>query len=78
MSAFKVGDRVAYSRTFLKNIVEHTGWMPFARGTITRIEEACDDFVLADIDWGGTGPADGSRVNVKNLVHEARIHLEPA
>lgn len=77
-----VGDRVAFSRAFLKSIGAITGWQPFARGVVVRIETLCDGCTLADIAWDdrrlvcGERGMERSRVNVKNLVRQSRIHLE--
>jgi hypothetical protein len=69
----EVGDRVAFSASFLQSIGVCTGWMPFARGRVAALEPL-GDTVLAGITWD-----DGviSTVNVHNLVLEKRLHLEP-
>ena len=61
----KIGDKVAYSKAFLKSIGAHTGDLPFARGTVTGIVELSKDLHLAEIDWGN--PEVPDRVNVRNL-----------
>jgi len=60
-----VGDKVSYSATFLRSIGVYTGPMPFARGTIEKI----DDFgnvALAMVNWDDEEIP--PRVNIKNLV----------
>jgi hypothetical protein len=67
------GTRVAFSRAFLKSIHAFTGWHPFARGEVLNIQDL-GGIKLATIAWDcGTG----SCVNLKNLVRQDRIHLEP-
>lgn len=61
----QVGDAVAYSRSFLRNIGAFTGDMPHAKGEITGIKALSREVVLADVTWDRAElPA---RVNVKNL-----------
>lgn len=69
----KVGTRVAFSRKFLRSISAFTGWQPFARGEVTKLE-SFPEFSLATIAWD-----DGHVSNVlsTNLVREDRLHLEP-
>ena len=59
----EIGDRVAYSARFLRDTVQHTGNVPFARGVVVSILDGW----LAVIFWQealrGTG-----RVNVGNLA----------
>jgi hypothetical protein len=52
--ALQLGDRVAYSSRFLKNTGQHTGDIPFARGTITRLT-LIGNSQLAHIDWDREG-----------------------
>lgn len=72
---FKLGDRVAYSRVFLRDTGQITGWAPFARGEVTEIVFREPQFVR--INWDSP---DGhtSSVRSSNLVREDRIHLELA
>lgn len=67
------GDKVAYSRKFLQAIGCNTGWMPFARGEVTRIDGG-NGWRLCHIKW-----SDGHESHVldRNLVKQDRIHLEP-
>lgn len=60
----QVGDSVAYSARFLRNIGCHTGDMPQARGTVTGLERM-GEITLAVIDWGEWDMPE--KVNVKNL-----------
>jgi hypothetical protein len=71
---FKKTDRVMFAREFLRNTGIFTGWAPFARGAIIRLDTIAPGFTLARIHWD-----DGeiSRVNVGNLVLENRLYLEP-
>lgn len=70
-----VGDRVKYSRAFLRSIGAISGAMPFAKGTITALDSFGGSFDLVSITWDGGEDLPG-RVNVKNLVLVSRIHLE--
>ena len=64
---FREGDFVTYSSTFLKSVQWYV--MVPKDGRVEKVE---DD--LATVQWH-----DGqvSRVNVHNLVHTNRLHLEP-
>jgi hypothetical protein len=72
---FKKTDRVMFARGFLRATGQFTGWAPFAKGAIIRLDTIAPGFTLAKIRWD-----DGeiSRVNIGNLVLENRLHLEPA
>ena len=74
---FKVGDRVAFSRTFLQSTSQFTGWTPAARGVVTELDRLSKDCVLAVIRWdnGAPGPVVSS-VNVKNLRRVRDLHKE--
>ena len=74
MTDLKPGDRVCFSRAFLRNIGEFSGWMPFAVGSVEALEDLGGDLLIAFIRWD-----DGveGRVNVKNLILSDRKHLEP-
>jgi hypothetical protein len=80
-NAINVGDRVAFSRAFLRNTGQFTGWKPFARGKVTKIADirAWDDGNgLATVEWVmGDAPYPYSQVLLSNLVRADRIHLEP-
>jgi len=69
----KVGDRVAYSRQFLRSIGCYTGDMPHARGTVTGLVQV-GSVTLADIDWNL--PDLPARVIEKNLVLASRLAFE--
>lgn len=68
----KKGDRVAYSREFLRSTLQHTGRAPFIRGVVVRTEPLGTG-KLCIIKWD-----DGhqSSVQQSNLVREDRLHLE--
>ena len=74
MTEIKVGSRVCFSRTFLRNTGQFTGRVPFAVGSVEALEDLGGDLVIAFIRWD-----DGveGRVNVKNLILSGRKHLEP-
>lgn len=60
-----VGDRVAYSVTFLRSIGEYTGPMPFGRARVVALEPL-GSVTVARLKWeNGDLP---ERVNVANLV----------
>ena len=66
----QIGDRVAYSRQWLRSTGHFTGPIPFARGRITAFEPLGRETVLAVIDWdGGHSEEIPERVNVGNLAH---------
>jgi hypothetical protein len=73
-STFTTGDRVAYSREFLANTGQYTGWAPFARGEVASFVTLSKNYILAVVRWD-----DGTSSNVlrANLVHEQRIPFEP-
>lgn len=70
----KFGDRVAYSRKFLKSVGAYTGALPFARGTVKAIEEV-GSMTLARIHWD-ISEGVPERVNVANLVLVEDIPFE--
>lgn len=73
MSAVVVGDRVAFSRAFLRSTGSFTGWRPFARGRVTAVEPfGAHD--LCTIQWS---KATTSKALGCNLVAVERLHLEP-
>lgn len=74
MTDLKPGDRVCFSREFLRNTGQFTGRAPFAVGSVEALEDLGHDLVIAFIRWD-----DGveGRVNVHNLIHADRKHLEP-
>ncbi|WP_316172953.1 hypothetical protein [Bradyrhizobium sp. SZCCHNRI2049] len=69
-----IGTRVAFSREFLRNTGQFTGWAPFARGVVHSLLPLSDDRFVATVSWDD-GSASGV-LNV-NLVREDRLHLEP-
>ena len=60
----KQGDRVAYASRFLKNTGQHTGDIPFARGTITGFTPIGTS-QLAQVVWDREGIP--GKVLVSNL-----------
>lgn len=60
-----VGDGVQYKAAFLRSIGEITGPMPFAKGTVTEINQYGKTLTIATIDWGDDEIP--PRVNVNNL-----------
>jgi hypothetical protein len=73
-TSIEIGDKVAFSRQFLQSINMHTGWPPFARGTVIDINEVDRDYKLALIEW--TDKPEPTWINVANLVRTDQIHLE--
>jgi hypothetical protein len=72
---FKPGDRVAYSREFLRNTGQFTGEAPFKRGTVISVHDHRSyGPLLVHLRWDGTTL--GCNVNASNLVHADRLHLE--
>lgn len=74
MTDLEPGDRVCFSRAFLRNTGQFTGRVPFAVGYIVSLKDLGDDLVIAFVHWedGVLGP-----VNVHNLIRADRKHLEP-
>ena len=60
-----VGDRVAYSRAFLRSIGAFTGDMPHAKGEITKLVPVGREVTLAEVSWDRAELP--PRVNIKNL-----------
>lgn len=75
MVELKIGDRVAFSREFLRNTCQYTGWAPFARGEIIAFVELSKGHSLARILWDDCAI---TNVHPGSLVREDRIPLEPA
>jgi len=63
-AGIQAGDRVAYSRQWLRSTGQMTGDVPQARGTVTRIEPL-GSISLAVVEWDQ--PDLPAKVNVKNL-----------
>lgn len=59
---FKVGDTVAYSAKFLRDIADYSHSSASKRGVITEIVMICHDMYIAEIDGQF-----GCPVNLKNL-----------
>jgi hypothetical protein len=69
----KVGDKVAYSKSFLQSTGSYSGDIPHARGEVTTLIPI-GETTLAEIAWDR--PDMPARVNVKNLVSVKRIAYE--
>jgi hypothetical protein len=75
----KAGDKVKYARDFCRSIGAYTGDIPFARGTVQRIERWDSGLEVAVVRWDqvDTGAAielEGtSKVNTANLVLQGAI-----
>ena len=61
--AINVGDRVAYSRNFLRSTGQDSGWAPFARGTVISFTAR-----MALVRWDDR--ATPTTINIYNLVRE--------
>lgn len=75
MKAFKTGQRVAFSRSFLRSTGQIAGDVPFLRGVV----ESCQPVgqrQLCYIRWQGRETLQG--VLSSNLVLVDHMHLEPA
>lgn len=70
VSAFAVGDRVAYTAAFLRSIGDYSSESASHRGAVTRIDGA----PLIEVQWEG---GKKQLVNTNNLILADRIHLEP-
>jgi hypothetical protein len=71
----QIGDRVAFSREFLRNTGQYTGEAPFARGEVIAHVELSKGHVLARVLWDS---CQITNVLPVNLVREDRIPFEPA
>ena len=61
----EVGDKVAYSASFLRSIAAHAGEMPHARGFVQELQ-TIGETTLALIDWNNDEIP--PKVNVANLA----------
>ena len=73
----QIGDEVVFSRTFLHNTGQYTGWAPFASGRVEAWENGNgfpkNKFVY--VKWEGK---EGPRMCcASNLIRKDRRHLEP-
>lgn len=66
------GDRVAYSRQFLRSVQAYIGPTAFDRGTVTDFDPHLD-IVTVQFD----GFREPRKVLKPNLVLVSRLHLEP-
>lgn len=74
MANIKVGDRVQYSRNWLRSTGNYTGRLPFAKGIVTSIKNY-GGLELATINWGD--PDIPERVNIKNLHKIGSLEHNP-
>jgi len=65
VSPIKVGDRVAYSKAFLRSTGKMTGNVPMARGVVRELT-TLGEITLAEIEWNC--PDCASKVSVRNLA----------
>ena len=67
---FSIGDRVKYSRDFLRSTGQFSGPVPFAKGTVTEISEfGAPGRALVSIQWDGNQELPPRVLNL-NLVRE--------
>ena len=66
-STIQVGDKVAYSASWLRSTGQMAGDIGHARGVVTGLKVLSEDVVLAEVDWGGD-PEVPTKINVKNLA----------
>ena len=69
----QVGDKVAYSKSFLQSTGSYAGDIPHARGKVTALI-SLGQTTLAAIDWDT--PDLPARVNTENLVRVSQIAYE--
>jgi hypothetical protein len=62
----RCGDKVKYSRNFLRSTGMYTGDIPFAKGIVTNIKDYRGGLKIATIDW--RNPEIPEKVNTKNLT----------
>lgn len=75
MKVFKTGQRVAFSRAFLKSTGQIAGDVPFLRGTVQSCQPV-GKLQLCSISWDGIEKA--QNVLSCNLILIEKMHLEPA
>ena len=75
MKAFKPGQRVAFSRAFLKSTGQLTGDAPFMRGTVKSCQPIGRNFYCL-IFWDDREKPSGALSS--NLIELEKIHLETA
>ena len=61
----KVGDTVAYTKSFLDRHSQYPSYMSVARGNVNALHTIDKGIILADIEWDKPGLP--KRVNVRNL-----------
>jgi len=71
---FAIGDRVAMSAVFLRNIMDFSHASASQRGHVTHLSPVHGDRVLVQVQWDDGHVSKSLNVN---LVRADRIHLEP-
>jgi len=61
MNTIKIGDKVGYSRRWLRSTGTYTGPIPMARGIVTELNG-----MIAVVDWNN--PEIPTKVHVSNLA----------
>lgn len=81
---FKLGDRVAFSRLWLRSAGAYTGALPFARGEVIETRQTPGTIAagvpqIVRVRWDKPEELAGEYqyVAAHNLVLEERIYLEP-
>ena len=85
MTAFKIGDRVAFAREFLRNTGQITGWKPFAEGVVVGVLDfGSGGRSMVTVAWdrgrteklaGESSPGKSNALDTA-LIHANRKHLE--
>jgi len=73
-NTFVIGDRVAYSRNFLRSTGQYSGAIPFARGRVVGVKPVSKTLQVVEIDWGE--PDIPERVLSANLVLVSEFPFE--
>ena len=71
---FNLGDRVAISAIFLRNIMDFSHASASQRGHVTHVSPVHGDRTLVQVQWDDGHVSKSLNVN---LVHADKIHLEP-
>ena len=71
----QLGDRVTYSSRFLKDTGQHTGEIPFARGTITGFTPMGSS-QLANIIWDREGIPGKVLINNLSRIRDDGVILD--
>lgn len=71
---FKIGDRVQYTRQWLRSTGQLAGDIPHATGRIIGLAPVSNGLDIATIEWNRPGLS--TKVLTSNLTRADRIHLE--